>query len=164
MIPAALLLILRSTDRGDRALIALALGPVLVAVGLSFRQISGWNGVDTALIALLVATAYGVRTLPRPGLVAGVGAAFAAVILLPGAVQLWPSADAQIGEGLTESEVTGLVERDMAYWLSSHAGPAGAVALATPNQTYTLFYYSGIRGSARSAGRTATGSRRPCAY
>jgi hypothetical protein len=146
LIPATLLLILRSTDRSDRVPIALALGPVLVAVGLSVRQINRWNGVDTALIGLVVATAYGMRTLPRRALIAGACGAFAALILLPGAVQLWPSADARIGEGLGESEVTGLVERDMAYWLSSHAGPAGAVALATPNQTATLYYYSGIRG------------------
>jgi hypothetical protein len=146
LIPAVLLLILRSTDRGDRALIALGLGPVLVALGLSVRQINWWNGVDTALLSLLVAAAYAVRTLPRPGVMAGVGAALAALVLLPGARQLWPSADGRIGEGLTEPEITGLVERDMAYWLSSHAGPAGAVALATPNQTNTLFYYSGIRG------------------
>jgi hypothetical protein len=34
----------------------------------------------------------------------------------------------------------------MAYWLASHAGPAGAVVVAPPNLTATLYYYGGVRG------------------
>jgi hypothetical protein len=148
VVPAALLLVLKSTDVRLRLPIALALGPVLTAVGFSFRQISWWSGVDAALLGLLVATASAVRALPRPRVIAAVAAAFAGVVLLPGALQLWPSTEAKAAEGLGDTEVIGLVERDMAYWLSSHVGPAGAVALATPNQTATLYYYSAVRGLA----------------
>jgi hypothetical protein len=128
--------------------IALALGPVLVAVLFAVRQISWWNGVDAALLALLVVTAAAASTLPRQGLVASVSAAAALLFLLPGAMQLWPSGKTDLSDGLTETEVVGLVERDMAYWLAKHAGPVGATVLAPPNETATLYYYGGIRGLA----------------
>jgi hypothetical protein len=148
VVPALLLLWPRMAGAARRVPIALALGPVLVATGFAFRQISWWNGVDASLLALLVAMAAGLRGSPRPRLVAAIAAALAAVVLLPGAVQLWPSTEARLAEGLSEAEVVGLVERDMAYWLASHVGSAQAVVVAPPNQTTTLYYYGGIRGLA----------------
>jgi hypothetical protein len=148
LVPSALLLLPRMSGAAHRVAIALALGPVIAAAAFSCRQISWWNGVDAALLTLLVAAAAALRGLPRPRLVAGLSAAFAALVLVPGAIQLWPSADEQVGKELSETEVVGLVERDMAYWLASHVGPAGAVVVAPPNQTTTLYYYSGLRGLA----------------
>jgi hypothetical protein len=128
--------------------VALAIGPVLLAALFAVRQISWWNGVDAALVALIAATGAAFGTVARQRLVAALGAALAAGLLLPGAVQLWPSSDARIRDGLTETEVVGLVERDMAYWLAKHVGPDGAVVLAPPNETATLYYYGGLRGLA----------------
>ncbi len=146
-VPAALLLLPRMPGAAMRLPIALAFGPVLAALSFSYRQISWWNGVDASLLALLVVAAAALRRSPRPRLVAGVSAAFAGLVLIPGAVQLWPSADVRSGAPLNEDEVVGLVERDMAYWLASHAGPSGVV-IAPPNQTTTLYYYGGLRGLA----------------
>jgi hypothetical protein len=70
IIPALLLLWPRMPGAAMRAPIALALGPVLVTAGFACRQISWWNGVDAALLALLVAAAAALRGSPRPGLVA----------------------------------------------------------------------------------------------
>jgi hypothetical protein len=148
LIPAALLLILRTFGAGARVPIALAIGPVLAAAAFAGKQISLWNGVDAAVVALLVATAAALRGLPRPRLAAALSSVFAALLLVPGALQVWPSADERARESLTEPEIVGLVERDMAYWLASHAGPAGAVVVAPPNLTATLYYYGGVRGLA----------------
>jgi hypothetical protein len=41
-----------------------------------------------------------------------------------------------------------LIERDLARWLAMHAGAGGAVALAPPNETITMYYYGGVRGLA----------------
>jgi hypothetical protein len=71
-----------------------------------------------------------------------------AVFLVPGAIQLWPTLKTDLSDGLSETEVVGLVERDMAYWLAKHAGSAGAVVLAPPNETATLYYYGGVKGLA----------------
>lgn len=148
ILPAALLLILKSVAPDVRVPIALGLGPVLVAMVFAVRQISWWNGVDVALLPLIVALGAALGGLARPRLIAGLSALFAGAVLIPGAIQLWPPAEAAPGAGLSDSEVIGLIERDMAYWLSSHAGPAGAVVIAPPNQTATFYYYAGIRGLA----------------
>jgi hypothetical protein len=149
VVPAVLLLFMPGTfGPALRIPIALTLGPVLASIGFAVRPISGWNGVDAALLALLIAAAAALRAAPRPRLVAGLAAAFAALVLAPGAVQLWPSEEARNGNGLSQGEVIGLVERDLAYWLAQHAGSAGAVVFAPPNMTSTLHYYGGIRGFA----------------
>jgi len=146
VVPSVLLLLPKASSVALRVPIALALGPVLAAAAFAFRQIHWWNGVDSTLLALLVALGAALTDRPKPRLVAGLAAALAALILVPGAVQLWPSSDVRIKEGLSEAEVIGLVERDLAYWLANHVGPGGAVALAPPNVTATLHYYRGIRG------------------
>jgi len=148
LVPPALFLFLpRTAGSALRVPIALALGPVLIAGALAVRQISWWSGVDAALIALLVATAAALCAVPRPWLVAVLLVALASPVYL-GARQLWPSADAKIKDGLNETEVIGLVERDLAYWLAKRVGPVGAVVVAPPNLTATLHYYGGIRGLA----------------
>jgi hypothetical protein len=149
LVPAITFLALpRLVSATLRVPIALALGPVLFAALFAVRQISWWNGVDAALIALLAVTAAAAASLPRPRMVAWVAAGCAFIFLLPGAIQLWPTPKVDLSDGLSESEVVGLVERDMAYWLAQHAGPAGAVVLAPPNETATLYYYGGVRGLA----------------
>jgi hypothetical protein len=149
LVPSLTLLFLpRLVPAALRIPVALALGPVLVAVLFGVRQISWWNQVDAAVLSLLVATAAASAALPRPRLVAGLAASCAALFLIPGAVQLWPAAKPDLSDGLSETEVVGLVERDMASWLAKHAGPAGAVVLAPPNATATLYYYGGMRGLA----------------
>ena len=146
LVPAVVILALRRFGSPERAAVAVALGPVLVALAFAFRQLSWWNGVDCALLALLVATAAALRGAARPQLVAGSSAAVAALLLLPGAFQLWPSMGAGGGDGLTGTEVVGLIERDMSGWLVQHVGPTGAVVLAPPNATSALHYYGGMRG------------------
>ena len=134
-----------------KAPIALALGPVLVALALAYRQIGRWNDVDAGLVVLLVVCSaaldgVGGRLSPRILKLAVSGSVLLAATL--GMVQLWPSAEARISEGLSKTEVVGLIERDLAYWLARHAGPAGGVVLAPPNVTTALYYYGGIRGVA----------------
>lgn len=148
VIPCLLLVVTKLIGAERRFLIALALGPVLVAALLAIRQISWWNGVDAALVALLVAAGAALRGVPMPRWVAALSAAFAAAVLLPGALALWPSSEARIKDGLTETEVLGLVDRDLAYALEKRVGSAGAVVLAPPSVTSTLYYYGGLRGLA----------------
>jgi hypothetical protein len=147
VIPAVLLLISRLSG-SLRMPIALALGPVIAASALTYRQIGWWNGVDAALVALLIACASAVRASPRRALVAVLSAIIVAGLLLPGAVQAWPSSFGRVGDGLSEGEVIGLVERDMAYWLAARDGPSGGVIVAPPNQTTTFYYFGGLRGLA----------------
>jgi hypothetical protein len=151
VIPAVVLLLRSAVSPLFRIPIALALGPVLVAGSLAYRQISWWNGVDSALVVLLIASAGAIRGVHNSLYAKILSVALGSAMLLSGAfgvVQLWPSAEARIKDGLTKTEIVGLIERDLAYWLAKHVGPAGAVALGPPNETATLYYYGGIRGLA----------------
>jgi hypothetical protein len=146
IVSAVAILVRRAFGAPERAAVAVALGPVVVALAFAFRQLSWWNGVDCALLALLAATAAALRGSARPRLVAHCSMAVAALLLVPGAFQLWPSMGAGGGDGLTGTEVVGLIERDMAGWLAQHVGPSGAVVLAPPNATAALHYYGDMRG------------------
>jgi hypothetical protein len=146
--PAAWLLLRRETGPGPRTSIAIALGPVLVAFGFACRQLSWWSGFDGVLLALLAASTMAVPGAGHARLMRWVWSGFVVLLLLPGAIQLVPQAMTTTKDALNESEVFGLVERDLARWLAKHAGTAGAVILAPHNQAITLYHYGGLRGLA----------------
>ena len=127
-----------------RAVIAVALGPAVVALGFACWQISFWNFVDVAVLGLFVAVAAGCGPGRRsaPWMLT----LLAAVSVVPGAVRLWPWRELRTDEGFTETEVVSLVERDLAYWLAKHVGSDDAVILAPPDATTALYYYGGLRG------------------
>jgi hypothetical protein len=144
--PAIWLLVRRGTGPGARASIAIALGPVVVALGFACRELTWWSGADALLLALLTAAAASMpRAIDRlPGRLAL--ACFMALVLVPG-IQVLRRAVSVAGAPLRETEVVGLVERDLARWLALHAG-ARAVVLAPFNETVTLHYFGGLRGLA----------------
>jgi hypothetical protein len=144
--PAAWMLARGKIGLVQRQALAVSLGPVLVALGLACWRLSLWNGLDSALLVLTVATAAALGGAPRAGLLAVALAVLAAIVLLPGAVQLWPSLALNPKGELTKGEVVGLIERDLAYDLAKHVGPQGAVILAPPDATTALYYYGGIKG------------------
>jgi len=144
-LPAIWLLARRRTGSETRASIALALGPVLVALGFACRQLNWWSGLDAALLALTVAATAGDGLAP---IARWSWSALAALALLPGAVQVLPREDAGGKNALNQTQVVGLIERDLARWMAAHAGAGGAVVLAPPNETNTMFYYAGVRGVA----------------
>ena len=146
--PAAWMLICRKSAPAQRMALALAVGPVLIALCFAGRQLIRWNDADSALLALAAAIAAAMNAWPRRRIVAWASAAFMAAVLLPGAAQLLTSLAPKSKKELTEAEVFGLVERDLAYWLAKHAGPETEVILAPPDTTTALHYYGGIQGLA----------------
>ena len=134
----------RATDAAHRAAIALALGPVLMVLVLACFQLRWWNLIDSLLLALLVAVV--AIESSKPNLRRWLWLAGAAVALAPGGMVLAAQVRAGAREAVTESEVEGLLERDLARWLANQAGPGGAVVLAPPNLTASLYFYAGLRG------------------
>ncbi len=144
VVPAVWLLIRRTTGLVTRVSMAMALGPVFVALGFASRYLVWWNEVDGLLLVLLAA-ATGVMqgaTIRRNVRLAWSGLVL--VLLAPAIFQLAPRATGK--SDLSQSEVFGLVERDLASWLALRADPGGAVILAPPNESTTLCYYGAMRG------------------
>jgi hypothetical protein len=148
VLPAGWLVLRRRTGMASRAFLAVALGPVFVTIGFACRQLSWWNQVDAVLLALLVAATAAIGEAFNHRLTRWVWFGFVAPMLVLGAIQIVPPADAGMKNALNESEIFGLIERDLARSLATHAGAGGAVILAPHNETITLHYYGGLRGLA----------------
>ena len=139
----------RGTATFARVALAVALGPVLVALTLAYIHLRNWQLVDGVLLILLTAMAAaigenGVSVVKRWAWACGLF-----LLLLPGVIQLLPPKDNAGGKVLTLPEVEGLVERDLAHWLAKHIGPQNnAVVLAPPSVSSTLYFYGGLRGLA----------------
>src|ERR1019366_5312660 len=134
-VPAFWLLLRRAEDTGTRCAVAVAMGPVLAALGLALFKLSWWNGFDAALVALLAVVTAALQRGRRPRLVRAGWLVLAALALVPGAVQAWPRADTEESNALVEPEIVGLIERDLGRWLAVHAPPGGGVVLAPADAT-----------------------------
>ncbi len=144
LLPVALWLSLRSsTDIRTRAMYALGLGPVLVALGFACFQLRWWNAVDAGWLVLLVvlATASG-----KTGSAARRWAGFVGllVLLAPGAILLTEKVSASRRDAVSDNDVAALIERDLAHWLSRQAGPGGANVLAPPNLATSIYFHGGL--------------------
>jgi hypothetical protein len=146
--PAIALVVRRATGPADRALLAVSLGPVAIAVGFALRHLSWWNGLDGALLALLVTVTVAMRGAKRPRFAPWIWGAIVGLVLAPGVIQLMPPLDAGAPNALNDSEVVGLIERDLARWLGTHAASEKPVFLTPPNETAVLNYFAGLQGLA----------------
>ena len=147
LIPAAWLLLRTRTGASFRSAIAIALGPVAVALAFSLARLRWWNALDVSLVALVAATAAALSTTPRPRLGRWTGAVLLGAILAPGISQLIPRAAGGTREfRFTRAEVEGLYERKLSHWIDDHSGPGGATVLAPPYRTSSLCFYGSLRG------------------
>ena len=147
LIGPAIGLLLRNGTRGPhRIMLALTVGPALVALGFACRELGWWNRLDGVLLTLLVAATAAIAGSIKSRLLRWGWAGLVSMILFFGGSQLLPPLRPEARNALTQPEVEELIERDMAHWLAKHIGPGPAVVLATPYQTNALNFYGGLRG------------------
>ena len=142
LVPVLWLLGRRTTQPRRRAFLALAVGPVLVALALAVAQLRGWNLLDGMLLALFVAVLATAVPAARAA-----WSVFAALALGSGLLALLP-APATGGDDFkfTRAEVEGLYERAVAHWIADHVGAEGATVLVPPYRTSSFCFYGGLRG------------------
>jgi hypothetical protein len=142
--PAIWLLARRATAADQRERVALTLGPVLLALGFACFHLGWWSLVDGTLLALLIATTTTIGSSPKAG--RWLWSAGLAMILIPGALFVLGQTRSEKRETVIESDVVALIERDLAYWLANQAGSRGAIVLAPPNLTTSLYFHGGLSG------------------
>jgi hypothetical protein len=147
-LPGGWLIFRRRAGIACRVSVAVALGPVLVAIGFACQQLSWWNQVDVVLLVLVVAASAAIGNSVNRRLLQWIWFCSLAPIVLLGAIQIFPSSEGATKGALDETEIWSLVERDLARWLALHAGTENTVVLAPHSQTITLHYYGGLRGLA----------------
>jgi hypothetical protein len=145
VLPGVWLLTRGKTEVICRLSLGLVLGPVLIALGLAFQQLSWWSMLDGALLVLMVAATAGRQALDRR-LNLWLWSITAALFIIPGVICLLPQRDAGAEKLLTSTEAEELIERDLAHWLAKHEGGEGVVVYAPPNETITLCFFGGLRG------------------
>jgi hypothetical protein len=143
--PAVWLLMRRHTGVAARASLALVLGPVAVAFAFACRQLSWWQVLDGALLALVVSVIPAHLAIDRRS-GRWLWAGLAALLMIPGVIPLWPQRVTKAEDMLTSAEAEELIERDLAHWLAKHAGGEGTVVFAPPRETASLSFYGGLGG------------------
>ena len=145
VLPAGWLVLRRDLEAPARASLALALGPVALASVFACYQLSWWHLLDATLLALAVAALPAhLRIQPRSG--QWIWTSLAALLVVPGLIQLWPQRITSADDKLTSAEAEELIERHLAHWLARHAGDQGAVVFAPPHETASLSFYGGLGG------------------
>jgi hypothetical protein len=150
----ALWLVARGPNPRTRNAVAIALGPVAVAIVLATFQLRWWALLDAVLLTLLVAgTTSAIQSKQhrfcRWLWVGGIAlsAALGAVLLIP------RGATASV----SEAEVEGLIERDLAHWLAQRAGGDRPAILASPNLSASLAFKGGLRALGSPYSENSTG-------
>jgi hypothetical protein len=144
--PALWLLTRRKTDRGLRAQIGFAMGPVLVALVLACSRLAWWSNFDGVLLALIIAASAAIHTTTHPARNRWLWSGLTGLVLLPGLIQLVPPRGTRGAIEFTRFEVEGLIERTLAHWIADHAGPGRAVILVPPDRTTSWCFHGGMRG------------------
>jgi hypothetical protein len=156
VVPAAAWMLLRPSLREeDRLSLAIAFGPVGVALGFSFWQLSWWNTLDVTLLALMVAAVGGARSQT----VRRCWTAIFGLIAIAGLAPLLPLSGRGSEIVLTSAEAEQLIERHLAHWLTGHGGAKDAVVYAPPHASAALSFYSGLRSIGTFAPDNTTGFR-----
>lgn len=144
VVPALWILLRAKENVHRRASIALCLGPVAVALGLAFAQLSWWSVMDSVLFVLFIAVLAAVRgDLSVSGRWLWMSGAVAVFVLSGARLQ---SILASPQGAVDEAEVRELIERDLAHWLVKQVGSSDILILAPANDTSSLSYYGNVRG------------------
>ena len=144
VLPAAGLAVWRPLPRPGRALLALALVPTLLFLGMTAAQVRWW-GIAYGLLFAVLAMQFVLLERSGPGKRLAAGWRLGcALVFLPGAANAVRGL-LLTGE-LTRENVRALAERDVAQWLRLRAGRDPVVVLSSPATTTPLIYYGGLRG------------------
>lgn len=143
---AVWLLIRKPTEPDRRTGLIVMLGAVVVSLGFACWQLSWWNQLDYLLLGLLVAATATDRNAPAGHIRSLCWIGGTSLGLLAGLTLLVPKRTNAAEPSVSRIELEGLIERDFAHWLARRAGPEGAIVLAPPSMTASLFYHGGLRG------------------
>ena len=146
LLPAFWVLLNGQSARPTRTAVALALGPVVVAAAIACAQLVWWQTLDALLLVVLAAMVPGIsaREILAKARVGWIGVTLAT--LAPGLVYALVWDRPSKGNELGQTELQGLILRDLAGWISQHSAPGTVTVLAPPGASTALCYYGAFRG------------------
>lgn len=159
LLPAAWVLRNRRVPAPLRAAVAIALGPVLVALAFACVKLAWWQTLDALLLVVLAAAAPGI-SLPAVGRKVRLGGmSLVVVALLPGLVYALARGRTNPREPLSRAELQDLILRDLAGWIGRHSAPGSVTVLSPPAASTPLCYYGAFRGLGPASDANESGLR-----
>ena len=133
-----------------RTAVALAFGPLLLAVVYGCWKMSWWNVADALALLLLAAACAHPRSASadtRAGKSRWIVPGLALCALVPSVSLISaPLLSNSSRAELEETDLKGLIERDLAHYLQAHADEPHAIVLTPPAESVAFYYYGGLRG------------------
>jgi len=145
-LPAVWLLMRVATHLRQRCAIAVALGPLFTALPLALVHLRWWSGFDVTLLPLVVLVTEALSLSAKPRVAYWIWFPSVAAVLTLCLSQSLPVRAKNSPNTLTDYEVAGWAERDLALWLELHAGTNDAIVLAPSHTTIALHHYGGQKG------------------
>lgn len=116
--------------------------PTIVFVVLACAHVYWWNACEAVALGLFVVT---VANDSHSATAKWVWFAGTLAMAAPGAVALASDAGIGVPAAFSEADVVALVERDVSHWLANRVGAKGAVVLAPPNLSTSLYFHGGLQ-------------------
>jgi len=141
---AVVLLIGMIRAKGDpkqRAVVALAIGAILVTAVLASIHLRRWVVLDGVLLAALALCAAPLPVLASSRFGQTMWATACAALFIPGVFVLTPKGPV---DSVSESELASLIERDLAHWLANRVGEGRAAVIASPRIAASLAFEGGF--------------------
>jgi hypothetical protein len=146
LLPAFWALTNSQTARPTRAAVAITLGPVLVAVAIACAQLVWWQTLDALLLVALAAVVPGISAKEMVVKTRWGWISITVACLAPGFVYAFAWDRPDKSNELGQTELQGLILRDLAGWIGQHSEPGTATVLAPPSASTALCYYGAFRG------------------
>jgi len=146
LLPAFWVLTNSQTARPTRAAVAITLGPVLVALAIACAQLVWWQTLDALLLVALAAVVPGISAKEMAAQARLGWISVTLALLVPGIVYALAWDRPGKGNELNQTELQGLILRDLAGWISQRSDPGTVTVLAPPSASTALCYYGAFRG------------------
>lgn len=127
----------------ETKLIAIGLGPMLLALGMATTQLGWWNQLGVIALTLAAIT-FSLSQLSQVMRWSCGGLLLLASIV--GVPLVFSGIDEQSQNSVDRAELETLIERHLAQWLARRVESSGEVVLAPPNVSVSLSYFGGLRG------------------
>jgi len=146
LFPVLWVLIKSKAARPTRTALAIALGPVLIALVIACAELSWWQTLDALLLIILVVSTPAFSSQEMPGRIRFGWMAIGFGLLAPGLIYTLGWDRPSRGNTLNATELQDLILRDLADWIRQHGDPGSVNVLSPPSASTALCYYGSFRG------------------
>lgn len=123
----------------------MTLGALLIALAIACVKLIWWQSLDALLLVALAATVPAILSREIAAKARADWISVALTSLVPGFIYVLGWDRPTKGNAREQTELQGLILRDLAGWISLHSEPGTVSMLAPPSASTALCYYGAFR-------------------